>query len=117
MNIASEGIVKFKNNASDAANPTITGGAGSEIDLTTCIANLTAEQAKIELPTFVGAPTTQAQVDELYQYLINIPTKLQPKLNSLLKNAGVMQEDVTTLDYNGTARNLTTCTIGAIEGI
>ena len=117
MNKAEAGVVKFKNNASDAANPTITGGAGSEIDLTSCIANLTALQAKITLPTFVGAPTTQAQVSELYLYLIDIPTKLQPAIDSILKGAGIKLDDVTTLDYNGNGRGLTTCTIGAIEAI
>lgn len=116
-NVAEAGVVKFRNNASDAPNPTVTGGAGSNIDLTTCLQNVTAEQVKIILPTFVGAPTTQAQVSELYQYLIEIPTKLQPGIDSILKGAGIMLDDVTTLDYNAKERGLTTCTIGAIEAI
>ena len=116
-NVAEAGLVKFRNNASDAPNPTVTGGAGSNIDLTTCMQNITAEQVKIILPTFVGAPTTQAQVNELYQYLIDIPTKLQPAIDSILKGAGIMLDDVTTFDYNGKERGLTTCTIGAIEAI
>ena len=116
-NVEGEGVVKFRNNASDAPNPTVTGGAGSNIDLTTCLQNITAEQVKITLPTFVGAPTTESQVSELYQYLIDIPTKLQPAIDSILKGAGIMLDDVTTVDYKAKGRGLITCTIGAIEAI
>ena len=114
-NKTASGVKKFLNNAYDVAHPTITGGAGSEIDTATCIQNLTAEQAKIEVPSFVGNATTPEQLAELEQYVKDIPKKLKPKLGSILKGAGVRRAEVSANDFNGDER-LDPCTIGAIEG-
>jgi hypothetical protein len=114
-NKTASGVKIFLNNAYDVAHPTITGGAGSEIDTATCIQNLTAEQAKIEVPSFVGNATTPEQLAELEQYVKDIPTKLKPKLGSILKGAGVRRAEVSANDFNGDERP-DPCTIGAIEG-
>ena len=114
-NKTASGVKIFLNNAYDVAHPTITGGAGSEINTATCIENLTAEQAKIEVPSFVGNATTPEQLAELEQYVKDIPTKLKPKLGSILKGAGVRRAEVSANDFNGDER-LDPCTIGAIEG-
>ncbi len=109
------GVKIFLNNAYDVAHPAITGGEGSEINTSTCIQNLTAEQAKIEVPSFVGNATTPEQLAELEQYVKDIPTKLKPKLGSILKGAGVRRAEVSANDFNGDERP-DPCTIGAIEG-
>ena len=114
-NKTASGVKIFLNNAYDVAHPTITGGAGSEINTATCIQNLTEEQAKIEVPSFVGNATTPEQLAELEQYVKDIPTKLKPKLGSILKGAGVRRAEVSANDFNGDER-LDPCTIGAIEG-
>ena len=114
-NKTASGVKIFLNNAYDVAHPTITGGAGSEINTATCIQNLTAEQAKIEVPSFVGNATTPEQLAELEQYVKDIPKKLKPKLSSILKGAGVRRSEVSANDFNGDER-LDPCTIGAIEG-
>jgi hypothetical protein len=115
-NKTASGIKIFRNNAYDTANPTITGGAGSDIDFTTCLPNVTQEQIKIDVPSFVGAATTPEQLQELHDFAANILTKLRPKAGSILKGAGV--NNVTypnPTDFEG-AQRPEASTIGILEG-
>ena len=115
-NKTATGIKIFRNNAYDVAHPTITGGAGSDINIATCIANLTAEQVKIDVPTFIGAATTPEQLAELHAYAATITTKLKPKAGSILKGAGVNNATYPNpTDYEGTVRPEAS-TIGILEG-
>lgn len=110
-------IIYILNNAYDTNNPTISGAEGSEVDYNTCIPKLTLEQAKIEIPSFVGTPTTPEQVAELEAYIANIATKLRPKTGSILRGVGVKRlvDPITpTTDYDGVQR-AETPTIGAFE--
>ena len=110
------GVKIFRNNAYDVAHPTITGGAGSDINMATCIANLTALQAKIDVPTFIGAAATPEQLAELKAYAATITTKLKPKAGSVLKGAGVNNTTYPNpTDYDGTERPEAS-TIGILEG-
>ena len=115
-NKAASGIKIFRNNSYDTAHPTITGGAGSDIDTATCIQNLTIEQAKIEVPSFVGVATTEEQLQELHEYKEDILTNLKPKAGSILKGAGVNNTTYPNpTDYEGTERPEAS-TIGILEG-
>ncbi|HOE39887.1 MAG TPA: hypothetical protein PLY69_09945, partial [Bacteroidales bacterium] len=113
---AASGVKIFRNNAYDVAHPTITGGAGSDINTSTCIQNLTLEQAKIDVPTFIGEATTPEQLAELHAYAATITTKLKPKAGSVLKGAGVNNDTYPNpTDYEGTERPEAS-TIGILEG-
>ena len=110
--------IVFLNNAYDRSHPSVNStNVGSEINLSSCIKNITLEQAKIDVPSFVGAPTTPEQVAELEEYIANIATKLKPKTGSILRGAGVKRlvDPITpTTDYDGVQR-ADTPTIGAFE--
>ena len=110
------GVKIFRNNAYDRAHPTITGGAGSDIDYNTCIPNATLEQVKIEVPTVIGQATTEAELQELHEYKENILTKLRPKEGSVLKGAGVNNTTYPNpTDFEGAERPENS-TIGILEG-
>ena len=114
-NKAASGIKIFRNNAYDTAHPTITGGAGSDIDTATCIQNLTIEQAKIEVPSFVGVATTEEQLQELHEYKENILTNLRPQIGSTLIGAGVNNATYPNpTDFEGVERP-ENCAIGILE--
>ena len=111
------GIKIFRNNAYDTAHPTITGATGSDIDTTTCIQNLTLEQAGIMALSFAGVPETPEQWTELNAYISE--AKARPKGVNLLKAAGInsVTYPAPTTDITGAARPLTpnSVTIGAYE--
>lgn len=110
--------IVFLNSAYDVNHPSINStNINSKIDFNTCIPNLTLDQAKIEIPSFVGSPTTPEQVAELEAYIANISTNLRPKADSILRGAGVKRlvDPITpTTDYDGVQR-AETPTIGAFE--
>ena len=115
-NETATGVKIFRNNAYDRAHPTITGGAGSDIDYNTCIPNATLEQVKIEVPTVIGQATTEAELQELHEYKENILTKLRPKEGSVLKGAGVNNTTYPNpTDFEGAERPENS-TIGILEG-
>ena len=116
-NKTASGVKIFRNNAYDTAHPTITGGAGSDIDTTTCIQNLTLAQAGIIALSFAGVPTTSEQVTELNAYIS--AAKARPTGVNLLKAAGInsVTYPAPTTDITGAARPLlpNSVTIGAYE--
>jgi hypothetical protein len=113
--VSATSIKVFRNNAYDTMHPTITGAVGSDIDISTCLENVTLEQIKINVPTFVGNSTNETQINELKEFRENIVNNLRPKLGSILKGKGV--NNVTypnPTDFEGNERP-TDSTIGILE--
>ena len=113
---SSSKIYKFRNNVYDCPNPTLSGGAGSDIDFTSCKPNITLNDVKIDVPSFVDLSANDTQLQELKDFATNIITHLKPKSGSILKGAGINNATYSNpTDFAGIARPAN-CTVGILEG-
>lgn len=116
-NVNTELKYEFRNNATDAAvlPSVVSSNVESDIDLTSCITGITTTTAGVTIPSFAGLPTTEAQKQELKEYVKNIREHLKPLKTSILRGAGVNNATYPNLsDFEGTERP-EHCTIGAFE--